>query len=128
MSGPDDSTSVYRERVVDGVLILSLRRSLRGMGEAGLRDRIDECVRLGQLQILMDLSEVPFIDSTELGRLIRCHLSVRQAGGRVRLFSVPERVLSLLRMSRLETVLDVYPTEVEALAAVRTAASPEADA
>jgi anti-sigma B factor antagonist len=128
MSGPDDSTSVYRERVVDGVVILSLRRSLRGMGEAGLRDRIDECVRLGQLQILMDLSEVPFIDSTELGRLIRCHLSVRQAGGRVRLFNVPERVLSLLRMSRLETVLDVYPTEVEALAAVRTAASPEADA
>jgi anti-anti-sigma factor len=128
MSGLEDGTSVYRERLVGGVVILSLQRCLRGTGEAGLRDRIDECVRLGQLQILIDLSQVPLIDSSELGRLIRCHLSVRHAGGRVRLFNVSDRIMSLLRVSRLETVLDVYPTEAEALAAVRAPAESDREA
>jgi len=130
MQGSDEGTAVYCERIVSGVVILSLRRSLRGHGEAGLRDRIDEWVRLGRSQILIDLAEVPFVDSTELGRLIRCHLSVRQAGGRVRLFNVSEPVRGLIRLSRLETVLDLYSTEEEALAAVlvRSAGGPASGA
>ena len=124
MAGHEDRTTVCRERVVDGVVILSLGRSLRGPGEAGLRERIDEFAQLGRTQILIDLSELPYIDSTELGRLIRCHLSVRSAGGRVRLCNVSGQVISLLRMSRLDTVLDFYATEEEALTAIRGAAAP----
>ena len=39
-------------------------------------------MRAGQRHILIDLKTLPNLDSTELGRLIRCHLAVRQAGGR----------------------------------------------
>jgi len=61
---------------------------------------------------------MPYMDSTELGRLIRSHLAVRQAGGRVRLCNLSAKVLTLMRLTHLDTVLDLYQTEKEALASI----------
>jgi anti-sigma B factor antagonist len=106
-----------REKEVEGVIVLSVDRALKGTGEISLKERIDELVAEGRLQILIDMQDIPYVDSAELGRLIRAHLSVRKAGGRVRLCNVPDRVLSLLKITHLDTVLDLYSTEEEALAA-----------
>ncbi len=104
------------ERKHNGVIILSVEKTLKGEGENALRQRLDALVRQGCLQILIDLKNLPYVDSTDLGRLIRSHLSVRQAGGRVRLCNLSERVMSLMKMTRLDTVLELYHTEEEALA------------
>jgi anti-sigma B factor antagonist len=106
-----------REKDMGDVIVLSVDGALKGTGEISLKERIDELVLAGRLQILIDMRDVPYVDSAELGRLIRAHLSVRQAGGRVRLCNVPDRVLSLLKITHLDTVLDLYSTEEEALAA-----------
>lgn len=119
MVTPSSSTPTIRERNVDGVIILSFSKALKGEGEAALKHRLDQLVREGHLRILMDLKDVPYVDSTELGRLIRCHLSVRRAGGRVRLCNLSDKVLALMKMTRLDTVLDLYPTEAEALASFK---------
>src|SRR5436309_4159848 len=116
-------SSIIKERDVDGVVILSLERGLKGLGEATLKERLDELVRAGHMQILIDLGGLPYVDSTELGRLIRCHLSIRQAGGRVRLCNLSDRVRQLMKMTRLDTVLDIYATEAEALAGIRAGGS-----
>ncbi len=107
------------ERRVDGILILTLQQALKGRVEAALKERLDVLVADGDREILIDMGQVPFIDSTEVGRLIRSHLSVRRAGGRVRLFNLSARVVMLLRMSKLDTVLDIYETEEEALEHIR---------
>jgi anti-anti-sigma factor len=104
---------------VDGVTIVYVERGLKGQGEATLRDRLDALVRQGHLDVLINLKHMPYVDSTELGRLIRAHLSVRQAGGRVRLCGMSDKVMSLMRLTRLDTVLDLYGTEEEALAGMR---------
>ena len=105
------------EKNVAGVVVLSVDGSLKGFGELSLKERIDELVLEGRLQILIDMQNVPYMESVELGRLIRAHLSVRKAGGRVRLCNVSDRVLALLKITHLDTVLDLYSTEEEALAA-----------
>jgi len=115
----DDSTPVIREHRSEGVVVLSIERRLKGEGEVTLRERIDDLVRAGTKEILIDLADMPYMDSTEIGRLIRCHLSVRQAGGRVRLCNLSPRVADLMRISRLDTVLDIFETEADALAAMR---------
>lgn len=112
-------TSIINERTVDGVVILAVERNLKGEGERSLRERIDELMRDGQRQILIDLKSLPNMDSTELGRLIRCHLAVRQAGGRVRLCNLSEKVRTLMKLTRLDTVLDLYDSEEEALLQIR---------
>ncbi len=115
----ESRSAVLREWTTEGVIVLSPEKGLKGEGESTLRDRLDELVREGRLQILIDLQRVPHVDSTELGRLIRAHLSVRRAGGRVRLCNLSDRVRTLMKMTRLDTVLDLYGTEQEALAAFR---------
>ncbi len=119
MRMPEPATSIVRERDLDGVVILSLQRSLKGAGEITLRERIDALVAAGRRQIIVDLKHIPYMDSTEVGRLIRAHLAVRRAGGRVRVCNVSPRVMETLKLTRLDTVLELFATEEEALAAVR---------
>ncbi len=115
------SPSIIHERTADDVIILTVQRVVKGAVEAALRERLDSLVAQGHLHILLDMKELPYLDSSEIGRLIRCHLSVRQAGGRVRLCNISPRVLSLMKMTRLDTVLDLFSTEEAALAAFREA-------
>ncbi len=107
-----------RERDVNGVTILTVTRGLKGNLESLLKERIDSLARQGKLYIVIDLKEVPYLDSSEIGRLIRAHLSMRQLGGRVRLCNLSDKVKSLLKISRLDTVLDLFATEDEALASL----------
>ncbi len=106
------------ERTSGGVMILSITRTLHGNCESALKSRLDALVRQGQTDILIDLKSCVYLDSTELGRLIRCHISVRKAGGRVRLCNLSPRILSLMQLTRLDTVMDLFATEEEALAAI----------
>ncbi|HYK90368.1 MAG TPA: STAS domain-containing protein [Acidobacteriota bacterium] len=115
----DSPYPVLHERIVEGVVIISVERELKGQGETALRERLDRLVCQGHLQILIDLRAVPYLNSMEIGRLIRSHISVRRAGGRVRLCNLSEKVMTLMRLTRLDTVLDIYSTEEAALAAVQ---------
>ncbi len=107
------------ERVVDDVIILSPERGLKGELETLLKQRIDTLVQEGRLDILIDLKLMPRIDSSELGRLIRSHISARQAGGKVRICNLSERVMTLMKITRLDRVLDLYGTEEAALSSIR---------
>jgi len=111
-------SSAFAERDVNGVRILTLDKGLKGETENLLRLRLEQLVRSGHTNILVDLEHMPYMDSTELGRLIRSHLAVRQAGGRVRLCNLSAKVLTLMRLTHLDTVLDLYQTEKEALASI----------
>ncbi len=113
------SNGIFEERIVEGVIIICPERGLKGEAEYLLKDRIDTLVREGRMEILIDLKHMPRIDSSELGRLIRSHISARQAGGKVRICSVSDRVMILMKMTRLDTVLDLHDTEEEALRSIR---------
>ena len=108
----------FQERNVGGITILTVERGLKGKLETLLKERVDELVMEGSIQIVVNLKQVPYIDSSDIGRLIRSHLSVRQAGGRVRLCNLSDRVLAVLKMMKLDTILDLYPTEELALASI----------
>ncbi len=111
------------ERHVGGVIILTVKSGLKGALEALLKIRVDGRVASGFLQIVVDLKHVPYIDSQDIGRIIRAHLPVRKAGGRARLCNLLDKVLSVMKMTRLDTVPDIYPTESEAVAGLQSACS-----
>ncbi len=110
---------VFEERIVDGVIILCPERGLKGEAEHLLKERIDALVHDGRLEILIDMKHMPRIDSSELGRLIRSHISARHAGGKVRLCGISDKVMILMKMTRLDTVLDLHVTEEDALRCIR---------
>ncbi len=84
---------------------------------------IDSLVSQGQLQFLIDLSFLPYIDSSGLGEVIRRHTRVRQRGGELKLLNPSERLQKLLRRTKLDTVLEVFQSEEEAIRSFKENAS-----
>jgi len=68
----------------------------------------------GTKNFILDLSGVPWINSTGLGILISGFTSIKNAGGIMKVCSVKERVLSIFYISQLENVFEVFPTCEEA--------------
>jgi anti-anti-sigma factor len=112
------ASDVYSERTEAGVTILTVERELRGTLESHLKDRIDRLVSEGCLHIVIDLKKIAYMDSSDIGRIIRAHLSARRAGARVRLCNLSERVMSVMKISRLDTVLEIYDDETDAMAVI----------
>lgn len=67
--------------------------------------------------LLIDLTEVPYIDSAALGSLIGVHVSCDKDGRKYALINVNERVKRLFVMSRVDSFLVTYESVSDAEAA-----------
>lgn len=59
---------------------------------------------------ILDLTQVPYIDSAGLGTILMFYVSAEKVGRKLALAGVTERVLSLIRMTRVDAVLTMFPT------------------
>jgi anti-anti-sigma factor len=64
--------------------------------------------------LILDLSDVPYVDSAGLGSIVSAHISCSNSGRRLALAAVPDRVLTMLRASRVDQVLAIFATSREA--------------
>ncbi|HUS91219.1 MAG TPA: STAS domain-containing protein [Phycisphaerae bacterium] len=70
----------------------------------------------GPERIVINLSDVPYMDSSGVASLVKLLSRSRRQGVPLRLASLSDRVRSIFEITRLDTVFDIYPTEQEALA------------
>ncbi len=64
--------------------------------------------------VILDLSDVPYVDSAGLGSIINAHVSCMNSGRRLGLAVVSDRVLTMFRVSRVDQVLAIFSTLQEA--------------
>jgi anti-sigma B factor antagonist len=69
--------------------------------------------------VILDLSDVPYLDSAGLGSIMMLHVSAEKNGRHLLLAAVSERVMSLIRMTRVDTVLATFATVGEAEQSLR---------
>jgi anti-sigma B factor antagonist len=101
---------------VDHVAILDLSgRITLGEGSVQLRDAIRDLVAQGQKNILLNLSEVNYIDSSGIGELVSAFTSVKNQGGQLKLLNLTKKVHDLLQITKLYTVFDVRDDEAHAV-------------
>jgi anti-sigma B factor antagonist len=81
-----------------------------------LKDKIRSLLQQGRQKLLLDLGNVSYVDSAGLGQLVQAHVTVKKAGGSLKLLNLTKRLHDLLILTRLATVFDTYDTEAEALA------------
>lgn len=72
----------------------------------------------GNKNIILDLSQVKYIDSSGLSAILVGNRLSQDAGGIFVLASVTEHVMKLIKISQLDSVLDIMPTIQEAVDAV----------
>ncbi len=105
-------------RQVDGITVLDLGgRIVLGEGSVQLRDNIKELIAKGQKNILLNLGNVNYIDSSGLGELVSAYTTVKTAGGELKLLNLTKKVHDLLQITKLYTVFDVKDDEASAISA-----------
>ena len=103
-------------RQASDVMILDLKgRLTAGFGDQILRDAIDELLAEGRRRILLNLSEVSFLDSAGIGELVAGLKTSRRFQAELKLLNVGERVYSALDMARLLPTFEIYGDEGEAV-------------
>lgn len=93
-------------------------RLVYGDETAAFHARIQNLL-FGTRQIVVNLSEIEYIDSGGLGTLVGQLASTRNRNGEIKLVHPNQRVTDLLRRTRLDTVFKSYESDDEAIAAFR---------
>jgi len=91
-----------------GVAIVHLTGRLNMVAAGRLRDLISVSVAEGHPRVVVDLTNVDFMDSSGLGALISGLKTTRQAGGDLRIAAPTEQVQLVLQLTNMERVFTAY--------------------
>ena len=104
-------------RDVRGVAVVDLIGRMTSSDDAGaLGNRVARLMAEGHAHVVLNLSQLSYMDSCGLGEMVSCYSQVRKAGGAIRLAQTTNRIQDLLSLTRLLTVFESYETEDLALA------------
>ena len=103
------------EREREGIAILDLKgRITVGPEASALRERISS-LKEGSQNLVLNLAQVDYIDSTGLGALVMCNTSLRKREGSMKLLNLNRRNIELLVMTKLATVFEIFNDEQDAI-------------
>ena len=82
-----------------------------------LREVLDKQVAAGRIDLVVDLQEVTFMDSTGLGGRVGRLKLVRGQSGTLRIVTAEDRILKVFKITGLDKVFHIYPSIEDATAA-----------
>ncbi len=104
-------------RSLGQVKLIKLRGRLN-LGDAvdRLRETLDDLMGNGDTRILLELSEVPWIDSSGIGLMVKALTSAKQRGGSMKLLNPSKFTVQTLKMIALLDVFEIFLDQQEAVA------------
>ena len=112
----DDVSLLSNVREVGGVSIIDLSgRITLGEGSEVLREAVRDVLSNGQKNILVNLGEVSYIDSSGLGTLVSAYTTGATQGAKIKLVNVQKKVGDLLQITKLFTVFESFDNESAAV-------------
>jgi anti-sigma B factor antagonist len=104
------------ERDVDGVTVLALEgRIVLGEESNSLREKIKSLLGAGKKKIVLNMSNITYIDSAGLGTLVAAHHSAKTQGAGLRLSNLGAKFQEVLQVTKLLTVFEVFDSEPAAV-------------
>lgn len=103
-------------RTVGDVTILDLQGKVTiGEGDEALRNAVNTALDGGKTKLVLNLAEVPYVDSAGLGELVRCFSTAKKKGGTLKLLNLTKKIQDLLAITKLLTVFETFESEDEAV-------------
>ena len=104
-------------RHLDDVSVVDLSgRILLGEGDVAMRQAVEDLADRGRLRIVLNLENVPTMDSMALGQLVAAQVHASRKGGAVKLVRANHRIQNLLALTRLTAVFEIFESEAAATA------------
>lgn len=105
-----------KDRIVDGIGILSLKGKLMGYPETDdLHTEIKSLLGQNVKKIIIDLNGITWMNSLGIGSLMRCLTTVRNAGGDIGLARMGEKTRNVFVITQLVSVFKIHESVEDAL-------------
>jgi anti-sigma B factor antagonist len=100
------------DRETDGVTVLEIEgRIVLGEESNSFREKVKSLLAAGKKKIVLNLSNVSYIDSAGLGTLVATFHSARSQGAILKLANLGSKFKEVLQVTKLMTVFDTYDNE-----------------
>jgi anti-sigma B factor antagonist len=104
------------ERQAGDVTVLDMSGKITiGEGSVALRGAIRRLIEEGKKKILLNLSQVGYVDSSGIGEFVASFTAINREGGQLKLLNLTQKIQDLLAITKLLTVFDTYDDEQSAL-------------
>ncbi|MGI9108090.1 MAG: STAS domain-containing protein [Pyrinomonadaceae bacterium] len=104
------------ERQAGDVTVLDMSGKITiGEGSVALRGAIRRLIEEGKKKILLNLSQVGYVDSSGIGEFVASFTAINREGGQLKLLNLTQKIQDLLAITKLLTVFDTYDDESSAL-------------
>ena len=103
-------------RKVGRIVILDLAGKITiGDGSQLLREEINKLLEAGEREMILNLEQSTYIDSSGIGDLISRHTTISNLGGHLKLLKVPRKIRDLLAVTKLLGVFETFENEQDAI-------------
>ena len=105
-----------KERQSGDVTILDLSGKITiGEGSVQLREEVRKLLDAGKKNILLNLGEVAYVDSSGIGELVSSYTTTSNQGGHLKLLNLTKKIQDLLMITKLLTVFETFDNEQDGL-------------
>jgi anti-sigma B factor antagonist len=99
------------------VAILDLQgKILIGDDINDLRVAVNNLVKDKEKKVLLNFEQVPYLDSTGLGEVVKSYTTIKRTGGMVKILNLSSKVKDLMTITKLITVFETFEDEEQAVA------------
>ena len=116
---------IKTEQLGDDAYVISLAGEVDLYTAPEFKERMVELIESGKKQIVVDLSQATFIDSTTLGVLVGGVKRLRPAGGSLTLVCTDDNITKIFEITGLDRVFPIHGSRDEALQAVASGAAEQ---
>ena len=99
----------FESKILDGdILAIILDGDLDSVSAPGFNRQIQEHLDTGHTKIIIDCRKMGYISSLGIGSLVALQTKLRRRGGEVKLATIHGPAMEVMRLVRLDKMLDIY--------------------
>jgi anti-sigma B factor antagonist len=106
---------IIKIRQADHVTLMDISGQLTSLEGQAFRDAIQRLLRQGEINIILNLKDLEYLDSSGIGELVRNYLAVVKKGGTMKVVGLAPKVEEILKITQLYQVFPEFPDEESAL-------------
>lgn len=107
----------YTIKTVKNIFFITFNGDLLGAGDnLELMDSINDALNQGIKKVVINMSNVKYMNSSGIGVLITIYTKLKNRSGEAVVCNVADAIMKLLVMTKLDAVIKIFPTETEAIA------------